>query len=68
MITSGYTLEVICDCAKCNGADNYHVIERAEYMGQTYSECAAQARQDGWTLSRCKRYCSAPNHGKAIKE
>ncbi|POB47182.1 hypothetical protein CRN52_13970 [Vibrio vulnificus] len=32
MITSGYTMELICDCIKCNSADNYHLIKRAEYL------------------------------------
>lgn len=67
MITSGYTLALLCDCAKCKH-DNYYFQEKAEYVGETFAECAKQARQDGWTISRCKRYCSAQNHGQAIKE
>lgn len=67
MITSGYTLDLQCDCAKCK-QDDFYYQSKAEYVGETFGECAKQARQDGWTISRCKRYCSAPSHGEAIKE
>ncbi len=67
MITSGYTLALYCDCKKCK-EHGYRYQEKAEYVGETFSECAKQAREDGWTISRCKRYCSAPKHGKAVKE
>ncbi|WJT11032.1 hypothetical protein [Vibrio harveyi] len=67
MIVSGYTMELICDCAKCISAENHHLIERAEYVGETYSDCAKQAREDGWMLSRDKTHCSAPNHGKVVR-
>lgn len=68
MITSGYTMELICDCRRCKSTDNPYEIARTEYAGESYSECAKQAREDGWTLSRNRAYCSAPKHRKAEKE
>ncbi len=67
MVTSGYTLALYCDCLKCK-ENGYWLQEKAEYIGETFSECARDARKDGWTISKCKRYCSAPNHSKAVKE
>lgn len=68
MITSGYTMELICDCAKCKSTNNYHNIVRGEFAGESYTECAKQARKDGWVLSRDKAYCSAPNHSKFVRD
>lgn len=68
MITGGYTLNLICDCKACQNSTNSYEIATGEYVGQTYIECAASARKDGWTLSRDRVYCSAPKHGKAQRD
>lgn len=66
MIIGGYTLQLLCDCKKCR--DNPNGMERGEYTGETYQDCAKQARNHGWVLSRDKQACSAPGHGKYVKE
>lgn len=68
MITSGYTMELNCDCDKCKSTDNHHNIARGEFVGESYAECAKQARAEGWVLSRDKVYCSAPNHSKFARD
>ncbi len=67
MLTGGYTLAVCCDCKECNALD-FRLKKKDEFVGQTYTECAKLAKNEGWTISSCKRYCSAPEHGEAVKE
>lgn len=64
MVTAGYTLDLICDCSKCRTTQNHYEIATGEYTGDTYSECARQAKKEGWRISKDKIYCSAPNHEK----
>lgn len=47
MITSGYSMELICDCLSCSTNDN---PQRVMFIGENYSECAKQARNAGWSL------------------
>lgn len=59
MVVSGYTLHLYCDCSECTESP-----VSSEYTGETYGECAAQARADGWHISRDRGRCTAPGHKK----
>lgn len=60
MISRGYSIDLYCD-GKDEGLhpryweDNW----KTDYSGETWAECAKQARQDGWYISRdrTKAYC-----------
>lgn len=63
MVVYGYTLHLYCDCALCEGRQNVNGSEgAAEYTGETYGECAAQAKAEGWKISRDRGSCTAPGH------
>lgn len=38
--------------------------EMSEATGETYAQCAAVLRSEGWYLSRDKRHAIAPGHKK----
>ena len=69
MIVGGYTLDLYCDRKDCVHAYNPEWNPR-EYIGEHGSSCRAQARRDGWLLSRvhdggatcpeCKHKAPAP--------
>lgn len=61
MIACGYALDLYCDCEECQLSRHPTF---GEYVGQTYAECAKQAKADGGKLSHNKRFCAAPNHKK----
>lgn len=64
MIVSGYSLELYCDCADCTQyrSPQYSTSYPKIYAGETYAECAKEARKDGWYISRDKLKCIAPGH------
>lgn len=57
MIIANYTTHLYCDCTECmeSGRPVF-----AEYIGQRWSDTAAQAKKDGWKLSRDKTTAIAP--------
>lgn len=66
-ISSGYTIDVYCECDKCRGIGStmlYTRPEMSEATGETYAQCAAVLRSEGWYLSRDKRHAIAPGHKK----
>ncbi|AUG88109.1 hypothetical protein HOS53_gp051 [Klebsiella phage May] len=66
MITSGYSMDLYCDCDTCTKATAiFGSNTPSQYFGETYAECAKQAKQDGWYLSRDKRKCIAPGHKRS---
>ncbi len=69
MIVSGYSLELYCDCDSCTQYRDspYSTSYPKIYAGETYSECAKQAKAEGWYLSRDKMNCIAPGHDRGNK-
>lgn len=63
-VSSGYTLDLYCDCSDCDGKVNVGGRGYGEYTGETWSECSQKARKDGWFISRDRVICIAPKHKK----
>lgn len=64
-ISSGYTVDVYCECEACQGIGStmlYTNPEMASAAGETYAECAAELRYHGWYLSRDRQHALAPGH------
>lgn len=69
MISSGYTLQVECDCPKCRDAPYESIRERAVFFSdEAYSKtrCFDQARRAGWVVTRTG-ICYAPGHERDLK-
>ncbi|AGF88520.1 hypothetical protein [Salmonella phage FrontPhageNews] len=67
MITAGYTLDLYCECVECKSCDwawqEYHPrCGMKSYAGETWADCARQARSEGWVICRDKQTCFAPGH------
>lgn len=60
---SGYSLDLYC--RKCCGPMN---LRPSTYFGETFSECAKQARQDGWKIYTRARTALCPKCGKAARK
>ena len=66
MVVSGYTLELYCDCYACENATPVFGTNKPwTYAGETYTECAKEARKEGWYISRDKQKCIAPGHDRS---
>lgn len=66
MIVGGYTIHLYCDDPR-HDAEYILSLGRAEYLdatfnGNTYNDCARQARKKGWILSHNRQSCICPNH------
>ncbi|SHH56483.1 hypothetical protein SAMN02745129_2354 [Ferrimonas marina] len=59
MIIGGYRLLLYCDCVAC--AERAQP-EDGEFVGETYPECARQARAAGWKIDKANSQCFAPGH------
>lgn len=57
MIAAAYCLDVYCDCEECQ----YRPV-KANYAGKSWTECAKEARKDGWRLSKDRQRAFAPKH------
>jgi hypothetical protein len=65
MIVGGYILDLYCDNKDKHmtlEAGRYYLIEGwiyigNQFVGETYSECAREARQAGWLVNRTKDKC-----------
>lgn len=60
VIAANYTLHIYCDCQKCK--DEYWNAARGEYIGETWTDVARQARADGWYISRDRCVAYAYGH------
>lgn len=61
MIAANYTINLLCDCEACT-AKQWGSPDFGEYIGDSWTECAKQARKDGWRISPCRVYATAPGH------
>lgn len=61
MIAANYTTNLYCDCAECTEG-KWASPDFGEYVGKSWSECASDARKDGWRISKDRRRSYAPAH------
>jgi len=54
--SSGYVLDLYCDA--CYGPSN---TDPAQFTGETFAECAREARRDGWSIFRKTRTARCPD-------
>lgn len=64
MISACYSMELYCDCLACQAAPRRNYVPDSEYTGETWGECARQARKDGWYISRDRTTAIKPGHKK----
>lgn len=67
MVVSGYSMDLYCDCVKCeeyrSNPDVTTTSEGfAEYGGETFKGCLRNAKADGWRFSDNNTQCYAPGH------
>lgn len=65
MVISGYSIDLYCDCNDCVSYREsmvYSAFTPVQFGGETYNECVRQARNAGWTISKDRMTCHAPNH------
>ncbi|MCM8117601.1 hypothetical protein M8U16_18355 [Enterobacter hormaechei] len=60
-IAANYTMHLYCDCKTCT-EELWHGPEFGEYVGNTWSECAKEARSHGWRISKDRTRAFAPRH------
>ncbi|WP_431819033.1 hypothetical protein, partial [Citrobacter braakii] len=51
MIAANYTVNLYCDCDECTGKQ-WGSPDFAEYIGNSWSGCAKEARSHGWRISK----------------
>lgn len=54
---SGYSLDLYCDNPT---AHSFNSTAAQSYFGETFSECATEARKDGWKIHRETRTATCP--------
>ncbi|QPX74881.1 hypothetical protein [Salmonella phage SilasIsHot] len=52
------------ECKSCNWAwqEHHPRCGMKSYAGESWGDCARQARADGWMICRDKQTCFAPGH------
>ena len=78
MIQAGYAMDLYCDNDEMHGfMGAKHVSHKSnvpiggrvrhggyqDYTGQTWGDCAKQARKDGWRISRDRQRAYCPRCG-----
>ena len=61
MIAANYTAHFYCDCENCNSGP-FQASESGEYVGNSWSQVAKEARKDGWRISKNRERAYAPGH------
>lgn len=61
MIAANYTAHFHCDCDDCTskqwGSPDFY-----ESIGESWTQCATDARKQGWRISADRTRCYAPGH------
>jgi len=60
VIAANYTAHLYCDCEEC--AARWWAMAHAEFVGESWSQCAKEARSEGWRISANRERCYAPGH------
>lgn len=58
MIASGYSMDLYC---QVKGNQHAYRKGQAQFFGETWAECAKQAREAGWKIDKRKRECICPD-------
>lgn len=58
MIAANYTINLYCDCKKCSEA--FRPVE-GEFIAESWSQAAKQARKLGWRISTDRTRCFGPD-------
>lgn len=61
MIAANYTTHLYCDCEECT-EKQWGSPDVGEYVGESWTECAKEARKHGWRISKDRQRCYAPGH------
>ncbi|EAM5648701.1 hypothetical protein FJ537_03730 [Salmonella enterica] len=61
MIAANYTVNLYFDCDECSGKQ-WGSPDFAEYIGNSWSGCAKEARSHGWRISKDRTRAFAPGH------
>lgn len=64
MIASGYSMDLYCDGVGCTHK-SWQPNAKAQFTGETFGDCAAQAKRGGWKISRDRTKCLCPDCAKA---
>jgi hypothetical protein len=55
MIVSGYSMDLYCDTPPSDKRRHKRETFMHQFTGETYGDCAKQARRTGWRLTRDNR-------------
>ncbi|HHZ4937249.1 TPA: hypothetical protein ACWH67_003381 [Salmonella enterica] len=61
MIAANYTAHFYCDCDGCT-SKQWGSPDFGEFIGNSWSQCAREARKSGWRISSDRTRCFAPGH------
>lgn len=61
MIAANYTAHLYCDCTEC-ADQSWKMPVNSEFIGNSWSQCAKEARSEGWRISADRQRCYAPGH------
>lgn len=71
MIASGYTMNLYCefqtDLSVHSYMDELTYKSIGEFVGETYAQCAKQAKKAGWFLTSDRQRCYCPSCAKIGK-
>lgn len=62
MIASGYSMDLYCEA---DGHQHGYNEGQAQFFGETWADCARQAREAGWRIHKQRRECICP---KCVKQ
>ena len=57
VIASGYAMDLYCEVA---GSKHGYREGQAQFNGETWADCAKQARRAGWKINKRRRECICP--------
>jgi len=60
MITSGYELNLYCDCEDC--ANGFYAWVPEQFIGTSWAGVTRHAKSVGWIIRKDKNTCFAPGH------
>lgn len=67
MIASGYSVDLYCDITDGFAHTRFNGGQ-GQFYGETWQDCAKQAKAEGWLISRDRQRCVCPACAKAGKK